>query len=397
MKKFGKIGIIGDIHIGQASNMGKQDPETQLNTRLLDFIGTFNSIIDAHIKVGVKTLVLVGDCLDSRNPSPVAMKSFAKCLRRAIDKGIKKILINIGNHDQQRQISATSLDIFNELKIPNIQVFTTISSYSISPNFHLVFLPYCDRRMLGAKDKEEAIKILKTRINIEAKKLKGTKLLIGHLMLEKESDELNGEKYGLNELVLPLNMFDAFNAVIMGHVHKHSILQKKPLIINSGSMDKISFGERDHQKVSIVLSQNLNYSILPTITRNLIEIKLDYSDLLYKKEINTKILADIKKIDKKTPLKDAIIKVLIRVKENDSYFVSQSKIRNLIMSMDIQHCASIYINAINTRQLRDETINEVTSTKDAMVAFINNLAESKNMKGKLIKLSNKIINEINNQ
>ncbi len=49
-----KIGIIGDTHFGAGYNMGKLDPKTQLNTRLLDFSNTFNTVIDEFIKRGVK-------------------------------------------------------------------------------------------------------------------------------------------------------------------------------------------------------------------------------------------------------------------------------------------------------------------------------------------------------
>lgn len=392
-----KIGIIGDIHLSANNNFGKMDPKTQLNTRLLDLINTFNNIIDTHIENGVEVVCIVGDVYTERNPAPEQVSAFSRCLMRAIDKGIKKILINVGNHDQSRTVSATSLDVFNELKIPQIQVFSNPGFYSVLPDLHLIFMPYRDRRMLNAETKDEAIKIYKDKVNEISKGLSGKKIFIAHQMIEKQDDSLNGEACGLNELVLPLSAFSSVDFTISGHVHRHSIIRENPPVICSGSMDKVSFGERNHSKVSLIINEDLSYNVIPTQTRNLIELKLDYSDKLYKKTINEKILHDIQDFDKNTPLKDAIVKVIIKVRENDSYFVSQAKIKGEIMSKNIKHCSSIFVSAVNNRQLRDDGINETVSPKKAIATFINNLAESSNMKEKLIKLAEKIIKEVGNK
>lgn len=388
-----KIAIIGDVHYGQ-SPLGTTDPDTQMNTRLLDFIETFNNTIDNFVKNDVKTVVLVGDVFDKRNPSPIVIKSMMRCLMRAVDKGIEKILINIGNHDQVRGVNATTLDFLNELKLPNIKVFPNIETYSLSDDFHLVFLPYTDRRALNAKDKNEAVEILKTKLKEQTDKIKGTKILIAHLMLEKEGDTLNGEEYGLNELVLPLAMFSDFSAVVSGHIHKPQVIQEKPPIICSGSMDRCSFGEREHQKVSIIMDDQANYILIPTKTRNLIDMRFDYSAQTWKKNINEAIVKDIENYDQATPIKDAIVKIAVKVQENDSYYVSQAKIKNALESKNIKHCASIYINTVNVRQLRDEGINETISPAKAIETFIGNLSENEEMKKKLIVLSHKIIKEV---
>lgn len=387
-----KIGFIGDTHMGEF--FGRLDSNTQIDFRLLDFMNTFDNIIDMFLSKGVETVVLMGDSFDKRNPPPIVMKSFSKCLIRAIERGINKILINVGNHDQQRHISATSVDVFKELKLPAIQVFTEIDHYSVSDHLHLVFLPFKDRRMFDVGTKEEANKILKKQLDEKCAALKGKKILVAHQMLEKQEDSLNGEAYGLNELVLPMSMFDSFNAVISGHQHKPSVIQEKPFIACSGSMDKVSFGERNHQKVTIIMDGNLNYEIIPTKTRNMIEVKLDYTDATHKKTINSKILKDLEEFDSKTPLNDAIVKVSVRVRENDSYFVSQSKIREFIMGKNIKHCSSVFVSSVNVRQLRDNEINETVSAKKAMESFINNLSESANMKEKLIAIADKIIKEV---
>ena len=88
-----KIGIIGDVHIGASYSLGKTDPETQLNSRLLDYANTFNFIIDTFVKNKVSTVILTGDVFESKHPTTAQLNIFSKCLKRATDFGLKVPLL----------------------------------------------------------------------------------------------------------------------------------------------------------------------------------------------------------------------------------------------------------------------------------------------------------------
>ena len=77
-----RIGFIGDPHFGAGFNLGGRDPETQHNTRLIDFSNTFNSIVDGFVAKNVTHIIIPGDIFETRQPSAAQISSFSKCVRR---------------------------------------------------------------------------------------------------------------------------------------------------------------------------------------------------------------------------------------------------------------------------------------------------------------------------
>lgn len=396
-----KIGVIGDTHFGAAYNIGRTDADTQLNSRLIDFSNTFNKIIDTFVSKGVEILVLTGDIFETRHPSSAQLNAFSKCLKRAEALGLE-IVIVVGNHDQQRHIDTTTVDIFNHLEMPNISVFPNIGMKTFKDEhgkeFHLVLMPYRDRRMVNAFTNAEAIAILKNEIAEVINGKVGTKILIGHLMLEKTSEAENPDSFSINELVLPFNTFQGFDAVLMGHVHKHEIMSRKsPVIIYTGSMEKVSFGEKDHVKATVILDTNNieNFEIIKTETRPLYEINFDYSgeEKLFKDAISDKINQDIDEFDKKTPIKDTIVRLVVRVKDSDLYYINHQKIREHILGKKVNNLIPMQITSMVFRQLRNSSITEDTDSKKAMITYIGSLSEPDNIKKKLQKYADQIIDD----
>ena len=297
-----KILVCGDVHIGGSYALGKTDPNTQLNSRLLDFSDTFNTIIDNAVKENAKVVVLTGDVFEHRVPTSSQINTFSKCIIRAVKSGLKVIIV-VGNHDQQRNVDTSTIDFLNHLEIPNVCVYQDLGVKTLQDeygkDYHIILMPYRDRRMLNTATNSEAIEIIKTQLSDLIKGLTGTKIVVGHFMLEKTIEDDNPDSFSINELVIPFNTFDEVDIALMGHIHKHEIMNKeKPVIIYTGSMDKVSFSEKEHQKVSIILDTNdiEKYQVVKTKTRNMYELNFDYSsnDKLYKEKINDKIIEDQK-------------------------------------------------------------------------------------------------------
>ena len=86
----------------------------------------------------------------------------------------------------------------------------------------------------------------------------------------------------------------------------------------------------------------------------------------------------------------------IKVKENDLYFVNQDRIREYVLSKNVNYLAPIQISTITTRQLRSKDITENVDGKVAMASFVNTLvSETDNFKKKLLKAADAIIDEVN--
>jgi exonuclease SbcD len=395
-----KIGIIGDIHIGGGYSLGKTDPKTQLNSRLLDFSNTFDSIIDEFESNGVTLVVITGDIYETRHPTSPQLNAFSKCIRRANSKGIEIIMI-AGNHDQQSPIATTTIDIFDYLDIPNVSIFTNIGKYtSKDKSVDIILMPYRNRRMLGVTTNAEAVSKLRDSLKSIQYTPNRKKLLVGHFMVGKAVSGRDGESFSMSEIILPWDLFKGVDTVVMGHVHQHEILRKSDnhIVCYIGSMEKISFGERAHKKVSAIIDTDdiSNPTFLTTNVRNLYEINFDYSEgeKHYKHQITDKIIQDIEEFHSEHNLKDAIVKLVAKVKENDLYYVSQERIKDSIMSKNVNHLAPLHISAVAKRKLRNKDINETASGKKAIASFIYELNEPEHIKKKLLKFANNIIEEI---
>jgi exonuclease SbcD len=393
------IGVCGDVHIGGSYVMGKTDPTTQLNSRLLDFTNTFNSIVDNFVAKGVKLMVLTGDVFEHRTPTPSQLNAFSKSIQRAVKLGLELVIV-VGNHDQQRNIDTTTVDVFSHLELPNVSVYQNMGIKTIKDGdkeHHLILMPYRDRRMLNAETNSDAILLLKNQLKEVIKDKNGTKILVGHFMLEKTQEDENPDSFSINELVLPFDTFEGFDAVLMGHIHRHEVVSKNPLIIYTGSMDKVSFSEKEHQKVSIIFNtDDINkYEIINTSTRNVFELNFDYSNTekLYKDTINDKINADVDEFDKKQSIKDAIIKLIVRVKDADLYHINHQKIRENLLNKKINNLLPLQITSAGLRQLRNSNIKEDTNTKKAITSFISSLSEPEQIKKRLQKFAENIIDE----
>ena len=395
-----KIGVVGDIHIGASYTLGKTDPQTQLNSRLIDFSNTFNGIIDNFISRQVRLVVLTGDVFESRKPSPEQINVLCKCLNRAVQAGLE-IVIVVGNHDQQRNINTTAVDFYKYLNIPKITIFSELGVKTIKDEdkiVNLVLLPYRDKRMIGSNTNSEAINVIKQNLSDLAKNYSGFKMLVGHFMLEKTEEEENPDSLSINELILPLGTFKNFDVILMGHIHKHGIVSAtKPVIIYTGSMEKVSFGEKDHTKISVVIDTDNadNFEIIKTGgIRNLYELNFDYSDKEYKETINNKIIEDVQKFNNDTPLKDSIIKFVAKVKDVDLNHVNQQKIKEFLLNQEPFNLVSMQISSIVHRQLRNSNITETLDSKKAFSEFIKNLPDSDKIKKKLQKYSEQIMDDI---
>ncbi|MDR9826287.1 hypothetical protein RCJ22_11765, partial [Vibrio sp. FNV 38] len=80
------------------------------------------------------------------------------------------------------------------------------------------------------------------------------KILVGHLAIEGSipvGDEIDDMA---NELFCPLDMFNGYDYVWMGHVHKPQVMKKtNPRIEHVGSMDLSNFGETDQKKYIVIV------------------------------------------------------------------------------------------------------------------------------------------------
>src|SRR5258708_32143065 len=92
-----KLLHFADAHIDMA-NYGRHDPETGLPLRVLDFLKSLDTIVDAAIFEKVDMVIFAGDAYKDRSPAPTFQREWGRRIMRLSQAKIPTLLL-IGNHD----------------------------------------------------------------------------------------------------------------------------------------------------------------------------------------------------------------------------------------------------------------------------------------------------------
>src|SRR3970040_3121076 len=92
-----KLLHFADAHIDMA-NYGRHDPETGLPVRVLDFLKSLDTIVDAAISENVDMVIFAGDAYKDRSPAPTFQREWGRRIMRLSQAKIPTLLL-ICNHD----------------------------------------------------------------------------------------------------------------------------------------------------------------------------------------------------------------------------------------------------------------------------------------------------------
>jgi DNA repair exonuclease SbcCD nuclease subunit len=264
--------ILGDVHLGKGTNIGKTGIGANLNSRIADQLNLLEWTLDQAHERGVDDIIITGDVFEDPKPHPSLITMFLAWLKKcqAYDVHVHIIL---GNHDMLRSgmVFTSSLDIISEVELENVSIYKNVNTVLIgTAAFTLV--PFRDRKSFSSNSNADAVAILRDSLVYELASIPVTykKILVGHLAIEGSipiGDEIDDMT---NELFCPLDMFQGYDYVWMGHVHKPQIMKKsKPYVAHIGSMDISNFGETDHLKHIIIVDcdsedNDFEMAFLPT-------------------------------------------------------------------------------------------------------------------------------------
>ena len=253
-----------DLHIG-VENYGRADPSTGMSTRLVDFLDTYDAVVDYALDNSVDLVLFCGDAYKSRDPSQTHQREFAKRIARLSTAGIPVFLL-IGNHDTPHVFGrATALEIFPTLEVPNVYIGDSLKVYRIQTAdgpLQVVAVPWIRRsaflareesRGLSADQINEAIQERLARfVRIHAEELDGDvpAVLAGHLSVgEATTSSEQSMMLGRDHVLLKSDVaLPEFDYVALGHVHRHQILGRDPYVVYSGSLQRVDFGEEGDEK-----------------------------------------------------------------------------------------------------------------------------------------------------
>lgn len=382
-----KLLHFSDLHIGM-ENYAKLDPQTGLSTRLLDFFKTFDFILDKAFEEDVDAVVFAGDAYKSRDPNPTQQRGFGERIRK-LAKKIPVVLV-VGNHDTPNaEGKANTLDIYSALEIDNVWVSRKPELVNIptkSGNLQIVTLPWLHKN---------DYQTIAERLRLLLEKVKplltgGPAILLSHCEVQGAS---YGSEKGLairNDVTIPLPLLQdrRLSYVALGHIHKHQVLGKNPLIVYSGSPQRIDFGEEKEEKgicLVEITKKEASFDFIPTKSRKFltIEVNLAVDD----KNPTETILDQIKKND----IAEKIVRVIINIPAGLDTEIEMDKIKKALSSADFLAGISKNVERQNRIRLTGDIQVESLTPIDALKKYFEAKNISKDRQIELAKYAAQLL------
>lgn len=327
--------ILGDVHLGKGVNIGKVGVGANLNSRIADQINLLDWVLEQAHQHDVNNIIITGDIFEEPKPHPSLITIFIAWLKKCQAYHIHVHII-LGNHDMLRFGSTfiSPLDIISEVDLDNVSVYKDTNTIFIGTQAYTL-VPFRDRKSFSVSSHNEALDYLRDSLVYELAAIPITykKILVGHLAIEGSipiGDEIDDMS---NELFCPLDMFNGYDYVWMGHVHKPQVMQKKktPYIAHIGSMDISNFGETDHTKHIVIIHDNEADVFFETVnipTRPLkkiaITVPADTADT------TSYVIDQIK--NSAQDFSQAIVKVEVSLSDPELQSINKSSIEKFIVS-----------------------------------------------------------------
>lgn len=323
-----KLLHFADIHIGM-ENYAKLDPQSGLSTRLLDFLKTFDFIVDTAISEQADAVVFAGDAYKTRDPNPTQQRGFGERIRKLAKSGIPVVLV-AGNHDTPNALGkANTLDIYSALEIANVWVSRQSELLQIptkSGTLQVITLPWLH------KDEYKRVgdKLKSLYDKIEPPPAGGPAIFLSHCEVEGAS---YGSEKGMaigNDITVPLPLLQnsKLSYVALGHIHKHQVLSQNPLVVYAGSPHRIDFGEEKEDKgVCLVeIGKTTTFKFIPTPCRKFLSIEVNLAPADHKP---TQTILDA---ISKQEIKDTIVRITINIPADLEENIEMDKIKKALSS-----------------------------------------------------------------
>ena len=365
--------ILGDPHIGKGVSLGKIGVGLTLNSRIADQLNLLDWTLDQAIEKNVGNIIITGDVFDDTKPHSSLITLFMSWLNRC---GVHDINVHIiiGNHDILRSGNAvySPLDIITEAELSNVSVYKNINTIYCGTTA-ITLVPFKDRKSLNCSVNSDAVSIIRDSLIYELASIPVTyrKVLVGHLAIEgsifvgDEIDDMN------NELFCPIDMFNGYDCVWMGHVHKPQVMSRNPFVSHVGSMDISNFIETEQKKHIVVFccdSGEFTEEYLPTRPLRRISIAVP-------KDVTNATEYVIEEVNKLGDVfSKSIVKVDVSLSSHDSKSINKSEIEKLLSSKGVFNVAGIAESKKISIIKRDN--NNILDTKMDVISAIKTYSDA---------------------
>lgn len=384
--------ILGDIHLGKGTNIGKMGVGLSLNSRINDQLEILEFVLQKAEEKLSNDIIITGDIFEDVKPSADLVSLFTSWLYKCSSHGIRVHVI-YGNHDILRSgfKYSSSLDIIANSHIDNIFFYNDIETIYIGTTAYTL-LPFRDRKSFNLNSNAEAASSLASLLCYELASIPVTytKVLIGHIAIEGAlfvGDEVDDVA---NELFLTKDMLKGYDYTWMGHVHKPQVVHKSPYIAHIGSMDISDFGEVDHKKIIVYCEKNQDFCFehIDIPSRPLKKIEIVIPDV---KDTTEYVLQQLEKLN----LDKSIVKIEISHEKVDGVPVNKKQIQKLLEEKNVFNVASL-IESKKTEAIKKkvgETFDVKMNVNSAISRYCS-LNVPKDLQDSFNEISKDLLNEL---
>ena len=403
-----KILHCADIHLGYETH-GRLDPETGLNTRLLDFRRCFDALVARAVAERVDLFLFCGDAYRTADPTPTQQKQFAEAMRPVAEAGIPVVMV-VGNHDHPVTFGkASSVDIFGVLggglSGGRVEVFAQPTFCApgqahgpietLAGPLQLVALPWPIRSKILARDEHRAKTPHEVREFIEtfyvdfvrncAAEVDPSMPAVVAAHLTVQGADLGGSERA--SLIAHEPTFTAaqltprgpdgrpaFDYVALGHIHRYQDRNREafergegPPVVYSSSIERISFKEHDDRKGFVIVEidapggrKTTRYEFVETPARRFVPIEATATGA---PDPTAAVLAEIARHD----VADAVVRVRYTVDEGQS--VDVGAVREALAAADTVAAIERDVAPVERRQRT--VVRTDTSLRDAIERYVD--------------------------
>ncbi len=337
-----KLLHFADAHIDM-TNYGSHDPETGLPERVMDFLRSLDTIIQAAIDEKVDLVIFAGDAYKDRSPAPTFQREWGRRLMRLSKAGIPTILLT-GNHDiSPSQRKAHAMQEFDTLAPDHISVVSNLRL--LTPDdleglpIQVLAIPWITRAgvmqsiIAGETVEEDPLRVIENSvsewINFALAETDPELPIILTAHASVAGAKLGNEqeiKIG-RDVILPLSLVcnPRFDYVALGHIHRHQDLNlgSHPPVVYPGSIERVDFGEVNEEKGFVIANiekGHTSYEWRKLPIRKFIDRSITLVDEL---NVNDKLIAAMPSQEE---LKDAVVRLKITYPQGFEVLIDEARL-----------------------------------------------------------------------
>lgn len=401
-----KILHLSDIHMGSGFSHGRVNPETGLNTRLEDFMGTLGRCIDRALAESVDLVLFGGDAFPDATPPPYVAEAFASQFRRLAERQIPTVLL-VGNHDRYSQAQGSaSLCIYRTLGVPGFVVGDSLHTHRVATrngDVQVIALPWLSQSTLLTRPETEGLSLaevhellldrLRVALEGEIRQLdrEVPTVLLGHLMADKA--RFGAERYLAvsKGFTIPLSLLirPEFDYVALGHVHKHQNLNptNDPPVIYPGSIERVDFSEEKEEKGYVMVEVErgrATWEFCPLAVRSFQTLSIDVSEAEDPQAVLIATLA-------KTPIADAVVRLSYKIRPDRLDAIDLNGLREALSPAHSYTIQPELVSQLAKPRIPSLGIGRSIDPMDALKTYLENREDLKELEADLLAAARELL------